>query len=232
MPRVRPESAGWSGSPTWPAAAADLVHRMPRDRARRAHRTPDAGVVAVPPARTGAAGDRDGVVLVETQARLMQRPVRDTLAFALVFKLVTLFASPPRVTYFGNGPLQPAYALGRIIPPSPGRMVASDPFTSYYIPARHRPRRADDDEGARRLAGGAGRSDPRYAYCTASTSRPTPTGGRAARRPAGAPDVRFVLVEKRTSLVAARPRACSRTARRRWCARRQTSTCSDGCTGG
>ena len=58
--------------------------------------------------------------------------VTATLAFALVFKLATLFGTPQRITYFGNE-LQPAYRLGHKIPPGP-RRVATDPFTAYYVP--------------------------------------------------------------------------------------------------
>ncbi len=58
--------------------------------------------------------------------------VAATLAFVLAFKLVTLLALPQRLTYFGSG-LQDAYKLGDVVPTSPG-LVATDPFTAYYIP--------------------------------------------------------------------------------------------------
>jgi hypothetical protein len=73
-----------------------------------------------------------GVVLAEGGSRL--RSVAGwTLGGVGAFKLVALLALPVTITYFGS-PLQPAYALGRAIPPGPG-LVASDPFTSYYVPA-------------------------------------------------------------------------------------------------
>lgn len=56
-----------------------------------------------------------------------------TLALVAAFKLATLVAPDPRITYWGT-PLQNAYRLGELIPPGPG-IVASDPFTSYYVPA-------------------------------------------------------------------------------------------------
>jgi len=62
----------------------------------------------------------------------LRATVTATLAFALAFKLATLFGAPQRITYFGNQ-LQPAYRLGRKIPPGP-RRVATDPFTAYYVP--------------------------------------------------------------------------------------------------
>jgi hypothetical protein len=55
-----------------------------------------------------------------------------TFVLALVFKLVLLVGVPKTFSYFGS-PLQPAYALGKALPPGPG-LVASDPFTAYYIP--------------------------------------------------------------------------------------------------
>ena len=55
-----------------------------------------------------------------------------TFVFVFAFKVATLVALPKRFTYFGS-PLQPAYALGSVLPRGPG-LVASDPFTAYYIP--------------------------------------------------------------------------------------------------
>jgi hypothetical protein len=62
-----------------------------------------------------------------------KRIVTVTFAFALGFKLVTLLALPNRLTYF-NSPLQEAYSLGSVIPPASSGLVATDPFTAYYIP--------------------------------------------------------------------------------------------------
>ncbi|MGA2013311.1 MAG: hypothetical protein ABSH51_22620 [Solirubrobacteraceae bacterium] len=56
-----------------------------------------------------------------------------TLLIAFTFKVVTLVAVTPTENYFGT-PLQSAWSLGQVIGPDTGR-VASDPSTSYYIPA-------------------------------------------------------------------------------------------------
>jgi hypothetical protein len=73
-------------------------------------------------------------VLTETRLKSTRRIVGATLAFALVFKLVTLIALPTRTTYFGS-PLQEAYRLGHVIPGGDAGLVASDPFTSFFVPA-------------------------------------------------------------------------------------------------
>ncbi len=74
------------------------------------------------------------IVLVDAKPSLPKRLVQGTLVFALVFKLATLIYLPTTITYFGS-PLQEAYSLGQIIPSHPAGLVASDPFTSYYVPA-------------------------------------------------------------------------------------------------
>ena len=56
-----------------------------------------------------------------------------TLLMAFSFKAVALLVVPSTENYFG-APLQSAWTLGRVIAPQSGR-VASDPSTSYYIPA-------------------------------------------------------------------------------------------------
>ena len=170
-----------------------------------------------------------GVVLVEVPTPSLQHVVRGTLVFALAFKLVTLFALPANVTYFGNE-LQPAYALGRIIPSAPAGLVASDPFTSYYIPG-------DTGRGVLTMTkahvGSQAELTRRAAAttcCTASTSRPTRTGGRAARR-CGAPTCASCSWR---SAHRSPPRTsrCSRPDRRRSCAHPRTRACSAGCSGG
>jgi hypothetical protein len=70
-------------------------------------------------------------VLAHTDART-RAAVGVTLAGVAVFKVATLVGLPDTVTYFGSD-LQPAYALGRVIPDAPG-LVATDPFTAYYVP--------------------------------------------------------------------------------------------------
>ncbi len=141
-----------------------------------------------------------GVVLVEVPTPSLQHVVRGTLVFALAFKLVTLFALPANVTYFGNE-LQPAYALGRIIPSAPAGLVASDPFTSYYIPGNtgrgvltmtkaHVSSQAELDAASRGY-------DLLHRFYVAPDTNWWPSGQALWRA-----DVRFVLVEKRTSLAA------------------------------
>lgn len=71
-------------------------------------------------------------VLASSTSAAAKRLVVATFCVVLAFKLATLIALPKTLTYFGS-PLQPAYALGDVIPPRPG-LVASDPFTAYYIP--------------------------------------------------------------------------------------------------
>jgi hypothetical protein len=56
-----------------------------------------------------------------------------TLLLAFTIKVATLLTVPPTENYFG-APLQTAWTLGQVIGPDTGR-VASDPSTSYYIPA-------------------------------------------------------------------------------------------------
>ena len=74
------------------------------------------------------------VVLVEDRPGLVRRVTGGTLGFLLAFKLATLLLLPSTVTYLGS-PLQEAYTIGRHLPAGPAGLVASDPFTSYYIPA-------------------------------------------------------------------------------------------------
>jgi hypothetical protein len=71
-------------------------------------------------------------VLARSTSAAAKRVIVATFCVVFAFKLATLFALPKQLTYFGSS-LQPAYALGQVIPPGPG-LVASDPFTAYYIP--------------------------------------------------------------------------------------------------
>jgi hypothetical protein len=73
------------------------------------------------------------VVLRDGRSRRIRWTVLGTLFFSLEFKLLTLLAVPLTITYFGS-PLQPAYEIGRFMPARPPGLVASDPFTSYYVP--------------------------------------------------------------------------------------------------
>jgi hypothetical protein len=56
-----------------------------------------------------------------------------TFALAFAVKLGTLLAAPASVSYF-DSELQPVWALAEHVPPGPG-LIASDPKTSYFIPA-------------------------------------------------------------------------------------------------
>jgi len=71
--------------------------------------------------------------LAEATAGRTRRTVAATFAFSGAYKLATLLLLPTTITYFGSQ-LQDSYRLGSIIPPGPG-LVASDPFTSYFVPA-------------------------------------------------------------------------------------------------
>jgi len=77
-----------------------------------------------------ALGVADAVA--RTTSRTVKGLVAVTFVIALSFKLVLLVGVPKTFSYFGS-PLQPAYALGKALPPGRG-LVASDPFTAYYIP--------------------------------------------------------------------------------------------------
>jgi hypothetical protein len=62
------------------------------------------------------------------------RIVLVTFAVSVAFKAVTLFTLSGQLTYFGS-PIQDSYSLGRVIAPGTPGLVATDPFTAYYIPA-------------------------------------------------------------------------------------------------
>jgi len=74
-----------------------------------------------------------GAFLAHHKHRWAARVGWATLLLALTFKVVTLLTVAHTENYFGT-PLQSAWTLGRVIAPDSGR-VASDPSTSYYIPA-------------------------------------------------------------------------------------------------
>jgi hypothetical protein len=71
-------------------------------------------------------------VLARSRSGAAKGIVVATFCLVCAFKLATLLTTSKQLTYFGSS-LQPAYALGDVIPPGPG-LVASDPFTAYYIP--------------------------------------------------------------------------------------------------
>jgi hypothetical protein len=72
------------------------------------------------------------VVVAEADAGRLRRIVMATFACVAVFKIATLVAVSPRITYFDT-PVQPTYELARMIPDGPG-LVAADPFLSYFVP--------------------------------------------------------------------------------------------------
>jgi hypothetical protein len=76
-----------------------------------------------------------GVATVVAEARRPRTTaiVAATFALALSVKVGTLLAAPPTVSYLGQ-PLQPAWSLGDHVPDGPG-LVATDPATSYFVPA-------------------------------------------------------------------------------------------------
>jgi hypothetical protein len=76
-----------------------------------------------------------GVVLVltETRSRAVRILVATTFALCLAVKAYTLFGMTDQYTYYGTK-LQPVWNVGKVIPPGEGS-IASDPFTSYYLPA-------------------------------------------------------------------------------------------------
>jgi len=137
-------------------------------------------------------------VLLEATQRPVRRVVAGTLAFVFVFKLVTLVDLPTTITYF-DSPVQETYALDHLIPSQPSGVVASDPFTSYYIPAatgRHvlTVTKAHVDSPAELEVSTHG-----YALLHALYAAPDTDWWPAAQALWNA-DVRFVVLEKLTSL--------------------------------
>jgi hypothetical protein len=74
-----------------------------------------------------------GAFLAHHKSRRAASLAWATLLLAIVFKTLTLLFVPSNENYFGS-PLQSAWSLGRVIGAHTGR-VASDPSTSYYVPA-------------------------------------------------------------------------------------------------
>jgi hypothetical protein len=79
-----------------------------------------------------------GAYLAHPKSHLAAWVVGATLAGSLVFKVATLLLVANNLSYFGTPP-STVWNLGRVIPPGSG-VVASDPSTSYYIPAVTRDR--------------------------------------------------------------------------------------------
>jgi hypothetical protein len=70
--------------------------------------------------------------LVDARRRVVRLLVAAALVATLGIKLASLLALPQTQTYLGSAPTD-AYVLGTIIPAAPG-LVATDPFTAYYVP--------------------------------------------------------------------------------------------------
>ncbi|MSO94777.1 MAG: hypothetical protein EXQ81_03160 [Thermoleophilia bacterium] len=76
-----------------------------------------------------------GVAVLLADRQRIPRPVVLATAGLIgsgTLKILTLVLAPATITYFGTQ-LQPSYSLGTIVPKAPG-IVASDPFTSYFVP--------------------------------------------------------------------------------------------------
>jgi hypothetical protein len=73
------------------------------------------------------------VALLQAPGRA-RRLGQATIAFALVFKLVTLLSPAPGVGLL-RSQVPPAYRIGRIVAAEAQGVVASDPATSLYLPA-------------------------------------------------------------------------------------------------
>jgi hypothetical protein len=77
-----------------------------------------------------------GAAVVLTRARPSVRSVVVTgLLASVAVRLVFLYGAPSNVTYYPQTWLPAAYSLGQEIPPGADGAVATDPYTSYYIPA-------------------------------------------------------------------------------------------------
>jgi hypothetical protein len=73
------------------------------------------------------------LVVAETRSLWTRTLVASTVCVALLLKVTTLVWQPTSITYFGSA-LQDAWSLGTVVPAAPG-LVATDPQTSYFIPA-------------------------------------------------------------------------------------------------
>jgi hypothetical protein len=73
------------------------------------------------------------LVVAETKSLWTRGLVAATVCVALLLKVTTLVWQPTTITYFGS-PLQESWSLGHVVPAAPG-LVATDPQTSYFVPA-------------------------------------------------------------------------------------------------
>jgi hypothetical protein len=139
-----------------------------------------------------------GVATVVVEARRSRTTaiVAATFALALSVKVMTLFGAPPTVSYFGQ-PLQPAWSLGERIPEGAG-LVATDPATSYFIPATTGHRVLTIDKGHVSSSGELAHSEEGYQLL-----RRYYAGGQDWWQAAQAMwrrGVRYVIVQKQTTL--------------------------------
>ena len=119
-----------------------------------------------------------------------------TFALAIGVKVATLFEAPQSVSYFGSE-LQSVWKLGEHVPPGPG-LVATDPKTSYFIPAAtgHRVLTLDKAHASSRL-------ELAFAADGYRLLRRYYAGGRTwwqAAQEMWRRGVRYVIVEKHTTL--------------------------------
>ena len=138
------------------------------------------------------------VWLADATRGVARRAVVATYAFTGVFKVATLLFLPVTITYFGSS-LQGSYSPRSSDSARPGDGCRG-PVHELLHPGGHRPQRSGGDKGAR---GVAGRVDvppsEAIAFSIASTSARI---GGAQRRRCTRQGVRYVLVQKQTSLEA------------------------------
>jgi hypothetical protein len=130
------------------------------------------------------------------ESRLAATIVAALLGCILVFKLATLMTVSDRLTYFGAR-LPSVWNMGQVIPPESG-VVASDPGTSYYVPASTQNRvltvgLGHADSGAESARAESGYDLIRQVYVG------SPASATSSIRLLWKKGVRWVVVEKFTS---------------------------------
>ena len=136
------------------------------------------------------------VVLAHVGSTRTLAIVLATFALAIGVKVATLLEAPPSVSYFGSE-LQAVWKLGEHVPPGPG-LVATDPKTSYFIPAATGHRVLTLDK-----AHASSRRELAFAADGYRLLRRYYAGGRTwwqAGQEMWRRGVRYVIVEKHTTL--------------------------------
>jgi hypothetical protein len=141
-----------------------------------------------------------GVVAANVSLPPVRPALVATFAAVLAVKLFTLLALPQTITYFGS-PLQDGYYLGRLIPSQPGT-VATDPFTSYYVPAATGHRVLTVTKAHVTSPGELATSARAYVLIHRLFSSTAPADWLGAFRQMAAQGVRYVAVDFTTSLSA------------------------------